>query len=109
MSSHGSSRHVRSVAWIVFAVALAVRLAWVFSVQRPYDAIYSDMEGYTTRARALLAHTPPYFPRGEALFPYGAHYIYAAIFGTFGYDHPNVVCVVQAILCAIPAWFVVHL
>lgn len=88
-------------------LALAVRLYWVFRVQSPYEVVYSDMNGYVERARALLAGSTSSFPRMAALYPYGAHYVYAAIFGVLGYDNPRDVCIMQAFLCAIPAYFFV--
>lgn len=88
-------------------LALGVRLFWIFRIQSPYRAVYSDMNGYVERARALVAGTTTSFPRLTALYPYGAHYVYAAVFRVFGYEHQTAVCIVQAVLCSIPVYFFV--
>jgi hypothetical protein len=88
-------------------LALAVRLYWVFRLQSPYDAIYSDMGGYVDRARALMSGAASSYPRLAALYPYGTHYLYAAEFSLVGFEHKTAICVLQAFFCAFPAYFYV--
>jgi hypothetical protein len=97
--------HVFASASLILAVV--VRLYWVFRVQSPYDAIYSDMGGYVDRARALISGAPSAFPRLAALYPYGTHYLYAAEFSLVGFDHKVTICVIQAVACGVPAYFYV--
>ncbi len=98
---------VRSVAWASLALSFFVRLYWVLRVQSPYDAIYSDMQGYVDRAHELLGRGPTLYPRVLALYPYGAHYVYAAIFRMVGFESRTTVCVIQAAMMAVPAFFFV--
>lgn len=101
------TRRVHIFAGLSFALALVVRLVWVFRVQSPYGTVYSDMGGYVERAVNLLHGVNTGYPRLTALYPYGAHYFYAAVFGVFGFEHWNVISVVQAVVCAAPTWFFV--
>jgi hypothetical protein len=101
------SRRVRVLAWLCLVLAIVVRLYWVFKVQSPYDAIYSDMGGYVERAKDLMSHAPSAYPRIRAFYPYGAHYVYAAEFWLCGFENKTVVCVLQALLCASPTYFFV--
>lgn len=101
------TRRVHTYAALCFAVAVAVRLYWVFRVQSPYAAVYSDMGGYVERALNLLHGVTTSYPRLTALYPYGAHYFYAAEFGLLGFHHMALVNVVQAVLCASPTYFFV--
>ena len=77
-------------AILVFAVAYALRMAWVTYVQSPFDAVFSDMAGYANRA-LQVAHGDgelyPSEPGAETIAPWdahcpvyspGAHYVYAA-------------------------------
>jgi hypothetical protein len=100
-------RRVHLVAAASVVLSLVVRLYWVFRVQSPYIAVRSDMAGYVGRALALLSGTTSSFPRLTALYPYGAHYAYAAEFYVVGYAHASAVCVIQALLGALPAYFFV--
>lgn len=107
---HGrrESRRIHFFAVLSVVLALVVRLYWVFRIQSPYDAVYSDMGGYVERARSLISGAPSSFPRLTALYPYGAHYVYAGIFRIFGYDeHKTAVCILHALLGAMPAYFFV--
>jgi hypothetical protein len=98
---------VRSIAWATVTLALFVRVYWVLRVQSPYDAIYSDMQGYVDRANAELGRGPTLYPRVMALYPYGAHYVYAALFRVIGFEHRTVIGLVQAALTAAPGYFLV--
>ncbi len=77
----------------VFLAALVVRLWWVFEVQPPGEAVFSDMRGYIQRALWLL--------RGEqdisverqftmALYPFGTHWFLAALLRLPGSVDPEV-------------------
>jgi energy-coupling factor transporter transmembrane protein EcfT len=74
----------RRIALAVFAIAFAVRALWALEIQRPLDAIYSDMAGYVLRADHLLAGTTPGEPRMLALWPWGTHAIIAGELALFG-------------------------
>jgi hypothetical protein len=101
------NRRVHFFAAVSLVVAIAVRLYWVFRVQSPYATIYSDMGGYVERALNLLNGVTVSYPRMTALYPYGAHYFFAAEFGLLGFENATLVCVVQALLCASPTYFFV--
>lgn len=104
---HLDHRRVRFFATASVLLSLVVRLYWVFRVQSPYDAVRSDMAGYVGRAQALLSGETSSFPRLTALYPYGAHYAYAAEFYVVGFAHQSAICVLQAVLGALPAYFFV--
>ena len=101
------SRLLHLFAALSVVLALVVRLYWVFRIQSPYDTVYSDMGGYVERARNLLSGAPSSFPRLTALYPYGTHYLYAGLFRIVGYEHKTIMCVLQALLGALPAYFFV--
>jgi hypothetical protein len=98
---------VHAFAALALALALAVRLYWVFRVQSPYAAIYSDMGGYVERANNLLNGIATSYPRLSALYPYGAHYFYAGEFAILGFHRQHLVSIAQAVLCASPTYFFV--
>ena len=101
------TRRVHLFAAASTMLALVVRLFWVFRVQSPYSAVHSDMGGYVERALNLLNGVTVSYPRITALWPYGAHYFYAGLFGVLGFEHWNLVNVAQAVLCASPTYFFV--
>jgi hypothetical protein len=101
------TRRVHAFAALSFALALGVRLFWVFRVQSPYATIYSDMGGYVERALALVHGVTVSYPRITAFYPYGAHYFYAAEFELLGFENIGAVSVAQAVLCASPTYFFV--
>ncbi len=101
------SRVVSAFAALSFVFALLVRLYWIFRIESPYDTVYSDMNGYVERARHLLSGAASSYPRLTALYPYGTHYLYAGLFGTVGYEQKTIVCIIQAVVCALPAYFFV--
>jgi hypothetical protein len=74
-------------ALAVFAVALAVRLAWVRGVSNPFDNIYSDMGGYIDRALRLVGARPPGFVRDLGIYPFGTHTVYAAEMELVGWQN----------------------
>lgn len=59
--------------------AFAVRATWFLFVQKPGDALFSDMKGYLGRAANLLAGHD-----SMACFPPGTQYFYAAELWLFG-------------------------
>lgn len=93
----------RAVAVVVFAVALAVRGYWALRVQRPLDAVYSDMGGYVLRAQLLLAGELPAEPRMLALWPWGTHAIVAAEMALLGKKSHVAIGTCHAVVGAIAA------
>jgi 4-amino-4-deoxy-L-arabinose transferase-like glycosyltransferase len=80
----------------VTLLALAVRLFWNLRVHRPDDYVFSDMAGYVGRADRLLGD--PLARRvDEAFFPYGAHYLLAAVKAVFGKDNHAATAIYQAL------------
>lgn len=96
-------RGILLVALDVFVLAFVVRLAWVFRVQSPFDAIYSDMGGYVDRAQLLLAHKTPADPRVLSLYPPGTHSLVALEFLALGREARTAIGIVHALVGAIPA------
>ncbi len=97
-------RRVVQIAWIALALTLAVRLAWVFYVQSPFDTIYSDMGGYVDRARELVDGVPRVYPRLRCFYPYGTHYVFALLFKICGEHRQTLVRVVYAAMASFPAY-----
>jgi hypothetical protein len=88
----------------VFALAVGVRLWWLFAVMSPFDSIQSDMAGYVDRAERLLWHIPlPADPRVMTLFPPGRHWILAAEFWVLGRHSRTAFAIWYALLGAVPA------
>lgn len=77
--------------------ALLVRLHWNLLVHPLGDYISSDMRGYVTRAEQMI---DKFGARNEyhAFFPYGTHFLLAAIKAVFGKDNYAAVGVVYALL-----------
>ena len=72
------------VGVVVFLLAFAVRAWWALRVQRPVDAIWSDMAGYVLRAEMLLSGEMPGEPRMLVLWPWGTHALVAGEIALFG-------------------------
>jgi hypothetical protein len=96
-------RRVAVVLIAVFLVAFAVRLLWAETVQSPFDSIYSDMQGYVSRADDLLAGRIPGDPRILSIYPPGTHTIIAGEFWLFGRNSRHAIAVVHALVDALPA------
>jgi len=82
-------RGVRITIVAIVILSLAIRLVWVFGVQRPGDAVYSDMLGYMLRAQALIAGDQNMDDEYNVCYPYGTHYLYALeslVFGDSNYE-----------------------
>jgi hypothetical protein len=94
---------VAGVAAGAFLLALAVRLVWIFRVQSPLDAVYSDMAGYVGRAEDLLAHKTPADPRLLTMYPFGTHAILALEFLLFGRHGARAIAVTHALVGSVPA------
>jgi hypothetical protein len=96
------------VAVLVFVVSFLIRLIWVLWVQRPGDALFSDMGAYIQRAQALVSGT-----QGQhysiSLIPYGTHYLYALEMLLFGRENYTALAIAQTLMgavapaCAVPA------
>lgn len=103
-SSQLTARTVLYIALVTYALAALVRVYWVLDLQSPFSAIVSDMEGYVSRARNLIAGRAPQPTRLQAFFPYGAHYYYAALFTSVGGElYAQRVIVLHALLGALQA------
>lgn len=70
----------------IFFAALVVRLHWNSTVHPPGEYIYSDMNGYVRRADRMLQHG---FKPHEysSFFPFGTHWLVAAIKHLNGADN----------------------
>jgi hypothetical protein len=93
----------RSFLVAIYLLAFLVRLAWILKVQHPLHAVYSDMAGYVDRAEQLLWGLPSGEPRLLAIYPWGAHVLYAAEFAIVGRHAEIPIAVVHAALGAVPA------
>jgi hypothetical protein len=74
-------------ALAVFLVALAARLLWVALVESPYDNLYSDMATYVERALDAAYGGGERHAFLGALYPPGAHLVYAAEMRLVGWGH----------------------
>lgn len=78
--SHGVPPWLVHWAWLIsiFVAALVVRLHWNLEIHPPGEYIYSDMNGYVSRAdRLLRAPTEPH--EYSSFFPYGTHAMLAGL------------------------------
>ncbi|MDP9183004.1 MAG: glycosyltransferase family 39 protein [Actinomycetota bacterium] len=65
-------------------VGAGTRIWWVLVAHRPFDYVYSDMEGYVSRATRLAGGGP--LVRGDAFFPPGTHLLLSIPYAVFGND-----------------------
>lgn len=80
----------------VTLLALAVRLVWNLRIHPPDDYVFSDMGGYVGRSNRVLGD--PFIKNvDEAFFPFGAHYLLAAVKAIFGRDNHAATAVYQAL------------
>lgn len=102
----------RLLAWIVqerwllglFVAALIVRLHWNLQVHPLGDYVYSDMNGYVTRAdRMLVKGLAPH--EYSSFFPYGTHWLVAGCKWLFGKDDYAAIGVLYALLGAFTVAF----
>src|SRR3954451_10327786 len=70
------------IAWSAVAVGAALRLVWVLVVHDPADYVFSDMQGYVSRAIRLAAGAD--LVRFDAFYPPGTHLLLAAPLDVFG-------------------------
>lgn len=82
---------------LVFGAALIVRLHWNLEVHPPGDYVYSDMNGYVSRANRMLEHglAPHEY---SSFFPYGTHWMVAGMKKVFGTDNFPAIGVLYALL-----------
>jgi hypothetical protein len=71
-------------AFVITLLAIAVRIYWVRKIQDPFDAVYSDMQGYFDRAQLLLDRSYGGEKKVLAFYPFGTHYVFAAEFALLG-------------------------
>jgi hypothetical protein len=81
---------------VLFIAALLVRLRWNLSVHPIDQFVYSDMNGYLSRADRLL-DSPFAVHEDDAFFPFGTVWMLAAIKFVFGRENLDVVAVIYAI------------
>lgn len=83
----------------VFGAALAVRLHWNLEVHALGDYIYSDMNGYVTRADRMLRD--PWTPHEySAFFPPATHWMLAGFKKLFGSENYRAFAIFYAFLGA---------
>ena len=99
----GSPRALRIAYATTFVLALATRLWWVFRVQNPLAAVYSDMGVYVQRADMLLAGKLPGEPRVLAFWPWGTHTIIAGEFWLLGRNATFAIPLLHAVVGAVVA------
>ncbi|HFE45871.1 MAG TPA: hypothetical protein ENJ18_10345, partial [Nannocystis exedens] len=75
---------------ILFALALASRLAWALWLHPPGNYVFSDMGQYIRRANLLLNEGFTWGRRPLAWQSFGTHYLIALIFKIFGNKAPYV-------------------
>jgi len=63
------------LAWGAIAVGALIRLLWAFVLHPPYDFVFSDMQGYVSRAQGLATGAP--LERYFAFYPPGTHILLA--------------------------------
>lgn len=88
----------------IFFAALIVRLHWNLVVHPLGDYVYSDMNGYVTRADRMLSQglAPHEY---SSFFPYGTHWLVAGSKWLFGKDDYDALGVVYALLGAFTVAF----
>ncbi len=107
-SPHALVRFGRAIGeWMIrerwtlalFAAALIVRLHWNDRIHPPGDYVYSDMNGYVGRADHLLkVGLRPH--EYSSFFPFGTHYMVAAMKKLFGADNFHAIGVLYALFGA---------
>ncbi len=89
----------------IFVAALIVRLHWNLVVHPLGDYIYSDMNGYNSRADRLVRD--PFTPyEYHAFFPFGTHMMVAGfklVFGAEGFASIAVAYAIGGALCVLAA------
>ena len=89
---------------LIFGAALIVRLHWNLEVHPPGDYVYSDMNGYVSRAdRMLKTGLKPH--EYSSFFPYGTHWLVAGMKYVFGKDNFAAIGVLYAVLGAFTVAF----
>jgi len=94
---------------ILFALALATRLAWALWLHPPGQYVFSDMGQYILRAKTLLEEGFTWGRRPLAWQSFGTHYLIALIFKVFGNKAPYVpvaVCYAFFSAVAVPLAYV---
>lgn len=88
----------------VFVAALVVRLHWNLLVHPLGDYVYSDMNGYVSRADHMLkVGLKPH--EYSSFFPYGTHWMVAGMKYVFGKDNYSAIGVLYAGLGAMTVAF----
>ena len=92
--------------WLIaiFLAALAVRLHWNLEVHPLGDYIYSDMNGYDSRANKLLRN-PTKPSEYAAFFPWGTHVLVAGMKAVFGKENFTAIGILWATVGALGVAF----
>ncbi|MCA9656645.1 MAG: glycosyltransferase family 39 protein [Myxococcales bacterium] len=105
-AAHAALAWIHQERWLllVLAGALIVRLHWNLHVHPPGDYVYSDMNGYVSRANRMLEHglAPHEY---SSFFPYGTHWIVAGMKMLFGKDDYDAIAVLLAVIGALTVAF----
>jgi len=100
------------VAWVIqerwllllFVAALVVRLHWNLYVHPLGDYVYSDMNGYDSRANRMLdMGLKPY--EYSSFFPFGTHWLIAGMKAAFGRENYTAMGSLYALLGAFTVAF----
>jgi 4-amino-4-deoxy-L-arabinose transferase-like glycosyltransferase len=75
------------IAVAAIAIGLVLRLVWVLVLHPPFEHLYSDMDGYVSRATRLVETGD--LIRYDALSAPGTHFLLAAPLAIFGADRPG--------------------
>jgi hypothetical protein len=94
-----SEEGFRTATWVLFGLAVLLRVLWAYLVQHPKDAIYSDMGGYIHRALDWSSGRQN-LNRYLACYPYGGHYFYGVQYWLFGHANHHAVAVVHILIGA---------
>lgn len=97
----GCGRWLYEQRWFIalFVAALLVRLHWNLVVHPLGDYIYSDMNGYVSRADRLL-DDPWAKYEYSAFFPFGTHFLVAGLKKLFGSENYEAISIVYALMGA---------
>jgi hypothetical protein len=107
---HRKIKWLGVVAFACFVIAFVLRLLWILKFQSPHSAVYSDMNGYVTRADELLGNIPPSLdPRTNTFYPYGTHYLIAGELALVGRKSEIGVAIIHALVGALPVPCVVYI
>lgn len=86
-SAAPSERQWTWIAVVAITVGLVLRLVWTLVLHPPFEHVYSDMDGYVSRATKLVETGD--LERYDAFYPPGTHLLLAAPLAIFGVERPG--------------------